>query len=101
MDEDLADFIVGLERLAVLDSDCRENHRAAHGLCAAQRDPVWLRLGVPAGYNCRCMWRLLDIYEAKRRHLMDGPVMRRASVPSGAYNDPGFTDRAGFALYGA
>lgn len=100
MDPDLEGFIVGLERLAVNDVDTRHNHAAAHGLCAAQRDPIWLRLGLPAGYNCRCMWRLIDIFEARRRHLMDGPVMRRASNPPGAYNDPGFTDRASFSLYG-
>lgn len=100
MDEDLVDFIVGLERLAVRDADCRPNHLAAHGLCASQRDPIWLRLGVPAGYNCRCMWRLLDVFEARRRNLMDGSVMRRADVPSGAYNDPGFDTRASFSLYG-
>lgn len=100
MDPDLEDFIVGLERLAVNDADTRHNHSAAHGLCAAQKDPIWLRLGLPAGYNCRCMWRLVDVFEARRRHLMDGSVMRRATVPAGAYNDPGFTDRASFSLYG-
>lgn len=100
MDPDLADFIVGLERLAVNDVDTRPNHAACSGLCASQRDPIWLRLGLPAGYSCRCMWRLLDVYEARRRHLMDGSEMRRARVPNGAFNDPGFESRVSFSLFG-
>jgi hypothetical protein len=99
MDPDFSGFIVGLERLSVNDVDTRPNHRAAHRLCAAQSDPIWLRLGLPAGYNCRCMWRLLDVYEARRRHLMEGDHMRQALTPSGAYNDEGFT-RVSFSLYG-
>jgi hypothetical protein len=100
MDPDLSGFIVGLERQAVNDVDTRKNHRAASGLCAAQRDPIWLRLGLPAGYSCRCNWRLVDIYEARRRRLMDGAVMRQAKDPAGAYNDPGFDNRVNFSLYG-
>jgi hypothetical protein len=50
-DPDLAGFIVGMERMEVMDSRTRDNHAAAHGLKAGLRDPIWLRLGLPGGYN--------------------------------------------------
>jgi len=101
MDPDFDGFIVGLERMEILDARTRDNHRAAHGLTAAQRDPIWLRLGLPGGYQCRGTYRLVDVYEARRGSLMDGSVMRRAQWPTGAYNDEGFDNRVSFSLMGA
>ena len=51
---ELDDFIVGLRRVPVGDRDTRDTHNFE--LIAAKRDPIWLELGVPAGYNCRCAW---------------------------------------------
>lgn len=100
-DPDLEGFIVGLERLEVLDGDTRHNHRAAHGLTAGLRDPIWLRLGVPGGYNCRGTYRLVDRYEAQRAGLLDpSGKMHLASPPPGAYNDDGFNNKVSFALMG-
>ena len=49
---------MGLEFLATLDDNVRENHRAADGLIAAPEDPVWNSLSPPLGHNCRCTLRL-------------------------------------------
>lgn len=92
-DEELRDIIVGLRRVAVLDADTRANHAAAHDLVAAQDDPIWTYLGVPGGYNCRCSYELVDIYEAEASGLMVNGKMRTATPPAGAYNDPGFEKR--------
>jgi hypothetical protein len=100
-DPDLEGFIVGLERMEVLDSDTRHNHRAADGLTAGLRDPIWLRLGLPGGYNCRGSYRLVDRYEAERRGLLTASgQMRTAQAPPGAYNDPGFDNKVSFSLMG-
>lgn len=100
-DPDLEGFVVGFERMEVMDSRTRENHRHAHGLTAGLRDPIWLRLGVPGGYQCRASLRLIDKYEAGRRGLLDlAGHMRPASVPPGAYNDEGFDNRVSFDLMG-
>lgn len=100
-DPDLDGFVVGFERMEVMDSRTRENHRHAHGLTAGLRDPIWLRLGVPGGYQCRAALRLVDKYEAGRRGLLDGSGnMRIASAPPGAYNDEGFDNRVSFDLMG-
>lgn len=100
-DPDLEGFIVGFERLEVLDSRTRPNHHAAHGLVAGLRDPVWLKLGVPGGYQCRGTLRLVDRFEAERRGLVDSRGhMYAADVPPGAYNDEGFDNKVSFALMG-
>lgn len=51
-DPDVAQVIGGLRYDAVLDSDVRPNHAAAHGLVASPDDPVWHRIAPPLGYNC-------------------------------------------------
>lgn len=90
-DPDVAEVIVGLRYVAVLDGDVRPNHRAAHGLVARQDDPVWDRISPPLGYNCRCTIELVDRFEAARAGLLDEDGrLPRASVPSGARPDRGF-----------
>ncbi len=93
---ELDDFILAFRRVATLDDDCRPNHRAAHGLVAAKRDPIWLQLGVPAGYRCRCGLQMLDRITVERQGIT---IPMRASAPPGAYNDPGF-ERSSFEAFG-
>jgi hypothetical protein len=102
MSEEMQGFIVGLERMEVMDTETRERpgHWAAHGLTASPQDPIWSRLSIPGGYGCRAAYRLVDVYEARRRGLMDGKEMRRASWPAGALNDEGFDNRVMHPSYG-
>jgi SPP1 gp7 family putative phage head morphogenesis protein len=93
---ELDDFIVAFRRVATLDDDCRPNHRAAHGLVARKRDPIWLELGVPAGYRCRCGIQMIDSITAQRQGLV---IPMHATAPAGAYNDEGF-ERSSFEAYG-
>ncbi len=95
-DPETEDFIVGLRRESVGDSDTRPNHQAADGLVARPSDPIWLNLGLPAGYNCRCSFEMIDAEEARRENIV---VPIRATPPPGAFNDPGFT-RKSFSTYG-
>ena len=71
--------------------DTRPNHAAAVGLIAAADDPVWRTMRPPLGYNCRHSVTFVGWPELKRRGLLrpDGKV-RRATIPEGAYPDPGF-----------
>jgi hypothetical protein len=102
MSDELRGFIVGLERMEVMDTETRERpgHWAAHGLTASPHDPIWHHLSIPGGYNCRAAYRLVDLYEARRRGLMDGNEMRRASWPAGAFNDDGFANKVMHPSYG-
>lgn len=95
-DPDVKDFVVGLRRTAVLDSDARHNHRAAHGLVARFDDPIWRELGVPAGYRCRCALEPYDIVQAKRDGRLVNGKLPNAVRPAGAYNDPSFTGKSSF-----
>lgn len=99
-DPDLEGFIVGLERMEVMDVRTRPGHAAANGLKAGLRDPIWLHLGVPGGYNCRGTYRLIDKYEAQREGLLYSGHMQPATWPEGAHNDEGFDDRVSFSLMG-
>lgn len=53
-DPGVRDVVAGWRFDAVMDSDTRPNHAAAHGLTAAVDDPVWNVLAPPLGFNCRC-----------------------------------------------
>lgn len=99
-DPDLDDFVIGLRRVSVMDADTRENHRAAHGIVAKTSDPIWEKLGVPAGYNCRCSFELVDRIQAKRNGWLTNSQLPLARTPAGAYNDPGFQNRAISDVYG-
>ena len=91
LDPDLADFVVGMRRDPVGDSDTRPNHDFT--LIARLDDPIWTDLSAPGGYNCRCSMEPYDILEAKRdRRLVNGRLPD-AARPAGAYNDPGFTGK--------
>ena len=99
-DPDLKGFIVGFRRVEVMDSTTRKNHRAAHYLTAAPRDPIWLRLGVPGGYNCRGTISMMDRYQAERENILVWGQLPPARTPHGAYNDPGFENRSSFETFG-
>ena len=49
----------------------RTNHLAHHGFVASQFDPSWNEFAPPQGFNCRCGVRLITIFEARRRNLLD------------------------------
>ena len=49
----------------------RSNHLAHHGFVASQFDPAWNEFGPPQGFNCRCGIRLITVFEARRRGLLD------------------------------
>lgn len=51
-DEDVADVVGAMGYVAILDSDVRKNHAAAHGFIARADDPVWAAMAPPAGYQC-------------------------------------------------
>jgi SPP1 gp7 family putative phage head morphogenesis protein len=88
---------------AVMDVDTRPNHRALDGLIAAPDDPIWRVAAPPAGHNCRCSLDLMTTSELQRAGLLlpNGRV-RPASLPNGAYRDPGFLGNANpLSIYGA
>jgi len=94
-DEDVAKVIGGLEFVAVMDRDARENHRAADGLIASQFDPIWNDFAPPLGYNCRCSIRMVDRRELEQKGLVEGSTVTRLYPPnfSQAHPDEGFGGR--------
>lgn len=97
--------IAALEYVSIGDVDTRPNHDAAgHGrLVAAADDPVWHACAPPNGHRCRCGTRYVDHEEAAVRGLVmpDGSI-KRATIPSGFFRDPGFSGgRPDVAIYGA
>ena len=47
---DAEGILSGLRYVAVLDSNVRPNHRAAHGVVAAVDDPIWNKISPPMGF---------------------------------------------------
>lgn len=95
-DPDVAEILRAFEYDAVLDSDTRKNHRAAHGFLAATTDPRWHDVSPPMGYNCRCGTRVVDIWELRQRGLIEKSGRIKTLVPSGfgdATPDKGFGGR--------
>lgn len=95
-EEEVRNFLPAFEFNAVGDADTRPNHKAAHGLLADANDPVWERFTPPAGYSCRCLKRLVSIFELRRRGLLrkDGSVISYYPPTfSQAHPDPGFGRR--------
>lgn len=93
MEPAVREVIGAFEFIATLDSDCRENHAAAHKLMASQDDPIWERFTPPLGYNCRCTLKLVDKFELESLHRLDraGRVVRWLPVSfSKAHPDQGF-----------
>ncbi len=88
---ELDDFIIGFRRVPVGDADTRANHNFT--LVAGKRDPIWLRLSTPGGYNCRCVTQQITA-------LDDVTIPARADVPDGFFNDPGFQNRVGLEVFG-
>lgn len=93
-DPEVADFVVGLRRYSARDADTRPNHLASHGITAPADHPVWVDHGVPAGYNCRCGYDIVDRIQAAREGILapNGQLVP-PRVPAGAYNDRGFTGK--------
>lgn len=83
----------GLRFETMEDERVRDNHAAAEGLVAAARDPVWLAIAPPLGFNCRCSVRLVPRAALRERGLVDarGKVIRYVDLPRGAHADEGFT----------
>lgn len=83
MDPEVIDELPAWEFVTAGDVDVRhrkdENHRAAHGLIADKRDPVWQRAMPPCGYNCRCGVEDVGVDELRSMGLLDvsGRVIRR------------------------
>jgi hypothetical protein len=96
----VADFVAGVRRVEVLDSDTRPNHRASHGIMAPASSKVWVDHGVPGGYNCRGTFEIVDTIEAERMgvKLVNGKLPE-PRIPPGAYNDPGFTGKTSGLLF--
>ena len=90
-DDDVADLIAGLMFSAVMDSDTRPNHAAAHNFAAPADSNVWEHLRPPLGFQCRCEVSPLTFPQAKQLGLLNrhGTLDARA-IPRGAGPDKGF-----------
>lgn len=88
-DPDVDDFVVGFERQSAGDGDVRESHKLADGFIAGKRDPAWLKMYPPGGYQCRCTAVMIDRIQAERRGFRGGKIPP-AKIPPGAANDPEF-----------
>jgi len=95
--------IKGFQYVAINDPPrVRENHFAHNGFFASQFDPAWNEFAPPQGFSCRCGVRLVTIFEARRRGLLDDsgniPKMSEAEKQSwrtkGAVPDKGFNPTA-------
>lgn len=89
VDPAVAEVIGALRFTAVGDSDTRPNHRAADGLIADARDPVWHKIAPPLGYRCRCTVEFMPWTQIPSGLIVNGKV-RPASLPAGAHADEGF-----------
>ena len=68
----VAKVIKAFQYVAVNDPPrVRPNHLAHHGLVASQFDSAWNEFSPPQGFNCRCGVRLITLFEARRRGLLD------------------------------
>lgn len=86
----------GLRYVSMDDDRTRKNHCAMHDFVAHSEDPVWARMAPPAGFNCRCVLRLVPRKELVRRGLAkaDGTIARYRQVPRGGGWDLGWTGGA-------
>ena len=87
-DDDVRDVVPALMFVDSRDPDVRKNHRAAHGMIASVGDPVWDTLKPPLGFNCRCSVRLIDKFEVREK--FGASRVPKATIPPGAFPDPGF-----------
>lgn len=101
-DPDVAEVVPAFEFSSVGDGDTRPNHQAANGLIAPTDHQIWKTFAPPLGHRCRCDLITLDIYELRRRGLIDESGRVRVRIPpnfSQAKPDPGF-GRTGNGLVG-
>ena len=88
-EEGVRQILPAMERYAVRDSALRsgrprdngENHKAAHGLVADTRDPIWATHAPPSGYRCRRGVRMVSRPELKRRNPLEGTRVIRFTPP--------------------
>lgn len=81
-DPAVAEILRAFEYDAVLDSDVRKNHAAAHGFLAPTTDMRWNQFSPPMGYNCRCGTRFIDIWELRNRGLLEKNGTIKVLIPS-------------------
>lgn len=66
----------GLRFETMEDERVRDNHAAAEGLTAAARDPVWLAIAPPLGFNCFLPGTIVEgRFEQVRRFLYSGQAV--------------------------
>ena len=76
----------------------RPNHLAHHGLVASQFDSAWNEFSPPQGFNCRCGVRLITIFEARRRGLLDsqGDITKMTDGQKSYWRSKGAVPDKGF-----
>ena len=76
----------------------RQNHLAHHGLVASQFDSAWNEFSPPQGFNCRCGVRLITIFEARRRGLLDsqGDITKMTDGQKSYWRSKGAVPDKGF-----
>lgn len=99
-DPNIAQVIIALQYVAVLDSNVRPNHAAAHGIIATVNDPVWNRLSPPLGFNCRCGLRMISESEARRLGAFSGGEIVRSRInPQAQADSTDFGQRPDSRIY--
>jgi len=76
----------------------RPNHFAHHGLVASQFDPAWNEFSPPQGFNCRCGVRLVTVFEARRRGILDpqGNITKMTEAEKASWRSKGAVPDKGF-----
>lgn len=76
----------------------RPNHLAHHGLVASQFDSAWNEFAPPQGFNCRCGIRLVTLFEARRRGLLDtqGDITKMTEGEKSRWRGKGAVPDKGF-----
>mgnify|MGYP003653585505 CR=1 FL=1 len=95
----IAKVVKAFQYVAVNDPPrVRPNHFAHHGLVASQFDPAWNEFAPPQGFNCRCGVRLITVFEAGRRGLLDaqGDIAKMTEVQKSYWRGKGAVPDKGF-----
>ena len=95
----IAKVVKAFQYVAVNDPPrVRPNHFAHHGLVASQFDPAWNEFAPPQGFNCRCGVRLITVFEARRRGILDaqGDIAKMTEVEKSQWRGKGAVPDKGF-----